>query len=165
MKRTARIFAAAAFAACVLLSSIGCWFNREARTAKLEEQERLRLANVYGTWVSPMGYVMVFLADKGTATLSNRLIGAIPGDIHGRILLREPGKDTKWKPGVYKIVGRRILARSSNQETWAIAMNCDLDRGRLSMPGGDGRDVELFRSGQAIQADIDQAMLDELFNY
>jgi hypothetical protein len=106
------------------------------------------LAGIYGTWTGKDGFTVVLMADRGVLG-GTRLIGGIPGEIDGRILVKHAGKDAKWKPGVYKVVGRRVLARSSTDEAWAITLTCDLGAGRLYMPGSDGKPEELSRSAKA----------------
>ena len=136
------------FAAVLVLAAAGC---RRSSGADLSG-----LAGVYGTWVSADGYTVVLLADTDPAAHGGRLIGMIPGTASGRVLIREAGEGGKWRAGIYKLVKDRILTRSSEEETWAVAFTCDLRAGKLFMPGGDGKQVELFRSAKAAPARFEE---------
>jgi hypothetical protein len=77
-------------------------------------------------------------------------------------MIKEPVKDAKWKQGIYKVVDRRVLARSSTDETWALTLTCDLARGQLFLPSGSGKEVELHRSAIAAGVKESDADVDDL---
>ncbi len=169
----ARKLTVATACACLMTAALlfsGC-FGRGDDGAR-EDRERARLAGIYGTWTSKEGFVVVLLADRGGASGGSGQIGGIPGEINGQIMIKDPSKslgkkpedpqDSKdpkvaaegdasgnalWKQGVYKVVGRRVLARSTTEEVWAVSFTCDLNAGKLFMATGDGgKEVELSRS-------------------
>lgn len=126
--------------------SLGCLFRRGGNRV---DRSQIQLANIYGTWVAKQGggYTVVLLADTDSSVENSRLIGRIPGQASGTVMVRESPK-SKWLLGIYKVVGDKVLARSSTEETWALTLRCDLKRGKLYLPSGDGKDVELFRSAE-----------------
>ncbi len=141
MVSRARVLVAASLV--LLAGAAGC------RSRGLD-RDHARLANIYGTWSSKQfggGYTVVLLADTDATVETSRLIGRIPGEASGKIMVRESAEG-KWLVGIYKVVGGKVLARSSTEETWALTLRCDLKRGKLYLPTGDGKDTELFRSAQ-----------------
>jgi hypothetical protein len=134
------VLRAGLFAAVLIAAAAGC------RGASGDDMSGL--AGIYGTWASADGYTVVLLADTDQAAHNGRLIGMIPGTASGRVLIKEAGEGAKWRAGIYKLVKDRILTRSSDQDTWAVTFTCDLRAGKLFMPGGDGKQVELFRSAK-----------------
>ncbi len=136
-------------AAALVLAAAGC---RGAGA----DADMTRLAGIYGTWASPDGYTVVLLADTDSAAQGGRLIGMIPGSASGRVLIKEAGEDARWRPGIYKIVGKRILTRSSTEDAWAVTFTCDLGAGKLFMPGGDGKQVELHRTAKSAPVKIEE---------
>ena len=120
------------------------------------DADMTRLAGIYGTWASPDGYTVVLLADTDSAAQGGRLIGMIPGSASGRVLIKEAGEDAKWRPGIYKVVGNRVLTRSSTEDAWAVTFTCDLGAGKLFMPGGDGKQVELHRTAKSAPVKLEE---------
>jgi len=141
--RTKRLVLIAA--SCVLLLGCSLWGEPEP------EDTATLMANLYGTWVAKQTvggeYTVVLLADRDAGAESSGLIGRIPGEASGKILIRDSA-DGRWLAGVYKVVGGRLLARSSTEETWALTFRCELRTGRLYMPTGDGRELELNRTAE-----------------
>jgi hypothetical protein len=147
--------AAAALLAALWLAGSGCGGGGLSG----EDKQKALLAGIYGTWTSKDGFTVVLMADRGVLG-GARLIGGIPGEIDGRIMIKNPAKDSKWMPGVYKVVGRRVLARSSTEEAWAITLTCDLGAGRLYLPGPDGKPEELIRSARAEGVKLEESAPD-----
>ncbi len=145
MLSRSRVLVAVSLVLFIGAGSLGCGFRRGNRVDKSQAQ----LANIYGTWVARQGggYTVVLLADTDSSVENSRLIGRIPGQASGTVMVRESSK-SKWLMGIYKVVGDKILARSSTEETWALTLRCDLKRGKLFLPSGDGKDVELYRSSE-----------------
>jgi len=179
MARKLGVAVACTCLAAVLLSASGCGRGGASKQAAIEERQRKLLAGIYGTWVSKNGFVVVILADRGGAIGGGNQISGIPGEINGRIMIKvpDPGvklggepkepKDPKkppasgpaageeqpgsrWKHGVYKVVDRRLLARSTTEELWAVTFSCDLGAGKLFMPSGESgnKEIELLRSAR-----------------
>jgi hypothetical protein len=173
----ARKLVIAAACTCLASATLGCFGRGSgAKQAAREERQRKLLAGIYGTWRSQDGFVVVVLADRGGAIGGGSQISGIPGEINGRIMIKVPDPAVKlgkapegdkpppkpgradagggapagnWKHGVYKVVDRRLLARSTTEELWAVTFTCDLGSGKLFMPAPDGkRDIELFRSAR-----------------
>ncbi len=187
MARKLGMAGACACLAVGLLLTSGCFGGGGGkREAAREERQRKLLAGIYGTWVSKDGFVVVILADRGGAIGGGSQISGIPGEINGRIMIKVPdpgvklggdakdpkkpvtpkpaaeeteGKGSRWKHGVYKIVDRRLLARSTTEELWAVTFTCDLGAGKLSMPSADGnkKEIELLRSAkpEIVEEDVE----------
>ncbi len=135
------IFAAACLAA-LSAATLGCGGYGE-------DVEKRLLANIYGTWTSPDdGFTIVLDANPGFGAQAAAALSNIPGRVAGRIFIKENAPNSKWKRGVYKVVGRNLVAGSTTEEQWSITLICDLGAGRLSMPGTGKRDVRLIRSAK-----------------
>ncbi|MHC4914872.1 MAG: hypothetical protein ACYTGB_05215 [Planctomycetota bacterium] len=142
---------AAGCLAVLCAATLGCGGGGE------EAQKRL-LANIYGTWTSPDdGLTIVLDANAGFGMQMVGPLANIPGRVAGRIFIKENSPDAKWKRGVYKIVGRNLVAGSTTEEQWSITLICDLGSGRLSLPGAGRRDVQLVRSARPATILIEDA--------
>jgi hypothetical protein len=175
MARKLSIATACAPLAIAALLFSGCFGGGD--DGAREDRERAKLAGIYGTWTSKEGFVVVLLADRSSAIGGTGQISGIPGEINGRIMIKDPtgslgkkpndpkvaaegdgARDSLWKQGVYKVVGRRLLARSTTEEIWAVSFSCELNAGKLFMATGDGgKEVELFRSAkpEVVKTDVE----------
>jgi len=155
MARRLRITAAMVCVAALALAGFGC-FGKGKDTGEKERREKQKLAGIFGTWTSKEGdYTVVLLADTSGGASTGGTISNIPGEVAGRVFIKQPAKDPKdpkatltWKRGVYKVVDRYLVAGSATEELWGVTFTVDLNGGRLSMPTGTGKVVQMFRSAK-----------------